>query len=159
MQRRCTIRGANEEQHTRLTGFEARNVGRANRECDNALLDAIEVNAGDGGRIRTGRFGSAFLLVGLAGKWIGRILAQHHSIDGVGDGQVRARLRKPVESRTGVGRTEQVEILATAIKHGIANGTQAIGDAVRLFVVHIVREQRRHQCMRANRICQPLRVR
>ena len=56
------------------------------------------------------------LLVALLGERRRHVLAQHDQVDVAGLAHVGAGLREPVEHRTGVGRAEEVQVLAAAIE-------------------------------------------
>ena len=94
------------------------------------------------------------LLVALLGERRRQILAQHGQVDVAGLAHVAAGLREPVEERTGVGRAEEVEVLAAAIEDRLGDFGQAVGDRERLVLLDRVERDAQHQRLRAD-ACRP----
>ena len=94
------------------------------------------------------------LFVAFLGQRRRQILAQHGQVDVAGLAHVVAGLREPVEERTGVGRAEEVEVLAAAIEDRLGHLGEAVGDGERLVLLDRVERDAQHQ-RAACRSCRP----
>ena len=70
----------------------------------------------------------ALLLVALLGQRRRGVLGQGDDIDGVGLAHVGVRQVEPLLDRAGVGRGEEVEVLAGGVEDRLARLAQAVGD-------------------------------
>ena len=90
-------------------------------------------------------FGPRLLLVALLGERRRQVLAQHGEVDVARRAHVGARLREPVEHRAGVGRGEEVQVLAARVEDRLGHLGQAVGDGERLVLVDRVERDGHHQ--------------
>ena len=120
---------------------EVREVPRGNWQRQNAVLDAVEVDH----RRRGGLGHRLFILlvlvflfffrrlplivIGLLQRVRGR-LRKHGDKDGVGGLHVGVRLVEPLLDRAGVGRGEEVQVLAIRVEDRLARFRQAVGKAM-----------------------------
>ena len=99
------------------------------------------------------------LLVALLRERRHDSLAQHHQVDVPLAAHVRVRLREPVLQRAGVGRPEEVQVLAALVEDGLGHFAQAVGDGDRLVLFDRVGEHGVHESLRVHDVGQPLRIR
>ena len=135
-------------------GLQIRVVRRPARAGPRSAVDAVEV---DDDRLRLRRFPrrssrrpSAFdvvpllrfrLVVGLSAGFSsslsrasgeGDALAEHDQVDRTLHAHVLGRLREPLVDRAGVGRGEEVEVLAAGVEDRLDRVAQPVGDRPRL---------------------------
>ena len=78
------------------------------------------------------------LLVALAAQRRRHACAEHHQVDRTPHAHVLGRLREPLVDRAGVGRGEEVEVLAAGVEDRIGRVAQPVGDRPRLARLQVV---------------------
>ncbi len=172
------------ENLTALTDLEAVVAGRLGRQRHDSLRQAIEVDDDFdrlGGRA-LGLVSSGFLIgrfiAGLRLRLHGRFVSglrrlfvaflrdrrdhafcQNSQVDRLRRPQVGVRLREPILDRTGVSRSQEVEILSVRIEDRLAGVGVGIGQRVGLLLRDRIEVDPVHVGGRVARVGQPLRVR
>ncbi len=123
-------------------------------EGQDPLLDAVEVDLHRRRFVRLGILGFVVLglialglLVGFVGRLFlvafthqrrGDALAEHRQVDRPPGAHVHGRLREPLVDRPGVGRGEEIEVLAAGVKRWVHRVAQPVGDRLRPAGLQVV---------------------
>ena len=86
------------------------------------------------------------------------VLAEHRDVNRVGDARVFVGQREPVLHRTGVGRREEVHVLAVLVEDRLAHFAEPVGDRVRLSLIERIDVHRLNVGGAVQRVREPPRI-